>query len=312
MKKNIVFLFLASTTLCQISLSSPHVLLVFGGKTGWIGQQLVTILKNQGYTAIPAESRLENRESIIKELETIKPDCVINAAGVTGRPNVDWCEDHKQDVLRANILGTLNLADITYQRNLHMIHFGTGCIYEYDANHPMGSLKGFTEEDKPNYAGSYYSYTKAMLDQLLQAYPNVLNLRLRMPISDEFHPRNLIVKITGYKKVVNIQNSMSVLSTLLPLISQMAERNLTGTYNFVNPGVISHNEILDLYKQYVDPTFIYQNFSLEEQTKILKAGRSNNQLDATKLQNEFPFIPDIKTAVKKTMQEMGHKKNVYA
>ena len=25
----------------------------------------------------------------------VKPTNVINAAGVTGRPNVDWCEDHK-------------------------------------------------------------------------------------------------------------------------------------------------------------------------------------------------------------------------
>ena len=54
-------------------------------------------------------------------------------------------------------------------------------------------------------------------------------------------------------------------------------------YNFTNPGVISHNEILDLYRKYIDPTFTYTNFSLEEQAKILAAGRSNNELDSTKL-----------------------------
>ena len=54
-------------------------------------------------------------------------------------------------------------------------------------------------------------------------------------------------------------------------------------YNFTNPGVISHNQILDLYKQYIDPNFTYKNFTLEEQAKILAAGRSNNELDATKL-----------------------------
>ena len=25
----------------------------------------------------------------------VKPTHILNAAGITGRPNVDWCEDHK-------------------------------------------------------------------------------------------------------------------------------------------------------------------------------------------------------------------------
>lgn len=28
----------------------------------------------------------------------VKPTHVLNAAGLTGRPNVDWCEDHKVGV----------------------------------------------------------------------------------------------------------------------------------------------------------------------------------------------------------------------
>ena len=54
-------------------------------------------------------------------------------------------------------------------------------------------------------------------------------------------------------------------------------------YNFCNPGAISHNEILDMYKKYIDPTYTYTNFTLDEQAAILKAGRSNNTLDHTKL-----------------------------
>lgn len=51
-----------------------------------------------------------------------------------------------------------------------------------------------------------------------------------------------------------------------------------GVFNFCNPGAISHNEILDLYKQYIDPTFEYTNFTVEEHDKILVAKRSNNTL----------------------------------
>lgn len=38
--------------------------LVFGGKTGWIGQKMVTLLKERGCEAIAASSRLENRSDV--------------------------------------------------------------------------------------------------------------------------------------------------------------------------------------------------------------------------------------------------------
>jgi len=279
--------------------------LVFGGKTGWIGQMLMVQLQEKGHKAIAAESRLENREAVRTEIERWSPDCVVNAAGRTGVPNVDWCEDHKQEALRSNVLGPLNLADITNERSIHLINIGTGCIYEYDEKHPLGSGIGFKEEEPTNFHGSFYSHSKTMLDDLLLNYPNVLNLRLRMPISSDLHPRNFITKITKYNKVVNIPNSMTVLDDLLPLIPEMAERKLVGCYNFVNPGVISHNEILDLYKEYMNPDFTYRNFTVEEQNEILKAKRSNNELDTSKLLKEFPHILSIKESMKTVFKRMA-------
>lgn len=67
-------------------------------------------------------------------------------------------------------------------------------------------------------------------------------------------------------------------------------RRLEGIFNFCNPGAISHNEILDMYKKYIDPDFTYTNFSVEEQDKILIARRSNNELDCTKLVNALPGV----------------------
>lgn len=284
--------------------------LVFGGKTGWIGHQLVKILQDQGYRAISANSKLEDRESILSEIKNVKPDCIINAAGVTGRPNVDWCEDNKQATIRANIIGALNLADCAYLNEIHMINLGTGCIYEYDEQHKMFSGIGFTELDAPNFDGSFYSKSKMMLDKLLQCYPNVLNLRLRMPISDDLNSRSFVTKISKYKKVVNIPNSMTVLYDLLPLIPKMAERGLTGNYNFTNPGTISHNEVLDLYKKYIDLNFVYENFTVEEQNQILKSKRSNNELDSSKLLKEFPEILSIKESMVKVFERMQNNLNM--
>lgn len=278
--------------------------LVFGGKTGWIGGKIVNLLKEQKQKVYIAKSRLENRHDIEKELNKIQPDYVINAAGVTGTPNIDWCEDHKIETIRANIIGALNLADLCNIHNIHMTNFATGCIYEYDKDHPMDSSIGFKETDEPNFFGSFYSKTKIMLDKLMQNYPNVLNLRVRMPISDDLHPRSFVTKITKYSKVINIPNSMTVLHDLLPVSIKMTQKKLTGNYNFVNPGTISHNQILELYKKYIDPNFSWENFSIEEQNKILKAGRSNNELDAGKLLKEFPEIPNIKDSIIQVFERM--------
>jgi 3,5-epimerase/4-reductase len=290
-------------TILSVACHAKETVLLFGGKTGWIGQKVATLLQESDYNVICATARLEDRRALEEEILAIRPDYIVNTAGVTGRPNVDWCESHQQETLRTNIIGTLNLADISSQQGIHLTNLGTGCIYEYDEEHPIGG-KGFTEDDEPNFAGSFYSMTKIFLDKMLKSYPNVLNLRLRMPVSDDLHERNFITKITRYQKVINVPNSMSVLHDLLPLIPQMMQRGLTGNYNFVNPGTISHNEILDLYKAYIDPTFTYANFSIVEQNRVLAAKRSNNHLDAGKLLQEFPQISHIKTAMIENFKRM--------
>lgn len=266
------------------------------GATGWIGPQIP--LKT-----IPATSRLDNYGSIGEELDRVRPSHVILCAGLTGSPNIDWCEDHKTEVIETNVIGTAVLASECHRRGIHLTYVGTGCIYEYDRDHPIGG-PGFTEDEEPNFAKSYYSKTKIITEKILREYDNVLILRLRMPLSDNLHPRNFITKISRYPKVIDVPNSMSVLHDLLPLIPIMIEKRLTGVYNFVNPGVISHNQILDLYKQYIDPQFNYTNFTLEEQAKVLKAGRSNNHLDASKLCQVAP-VPPIQESIVHLFERMA-------
>jgi 3,5-epimerase/4-reductase len=260
-----------------------------------------------GIEAHNSDVRIENRADVEAELDKIQPSHVLMAAGITGRPNIDWCEDHKPETIRTNVIGTLNVADLCYLKNIHCTVYATGCIFKYDDKHPLGSGIGFTEEDAPNFAGSFYSQTKGYMEPLLKEYPTSLILRVRMPVSDDLSHRNFVTKIAKYEKVVNIPNSMTILHEMLPASLAMAKKGLTGVYNFTNPGVISHNQVLDLFKKYIDPTFEYSNFSLEEQARILKADRSNNELDTTKLLRDMPEgveINDILTAFEKCFQRM--------
>jgi dTDP-4-dehydrorhamnose reductase len=285
--------------------SGEQVYLVFGGKTGWIGGMLIELLQQQGKTFHLAESRTYNRESVLAEIEKYKPTHILNAAGVTGRPNVDWCEDNKLETIRTNVLGTLTIADLADLKGIHHLLYATGCIFEYDDAHPWGG-PGFLEEDSPNFHGSFYSHTKALCEDFLKNYSNTCVLRVRMPISDDLSPRSFVTKIVKYDRVVDVPNSMTVLTDLLPVSLIMAERGLTGIYNFCNPGAISHNEVLALYKKYIDPEYTWRNFTIEEQDLILKAKRSNNLLDHTKLVNALPDVEilEIHEAMERVFQRM--------
>lgn len=280
------------------------VYLIFG-KNGWIGGKLIELLTAQGKKFHLAESRSQDREAVSRELDNFKITHVLNAAGVTGRPNVDWCESNKTETIKANVIGVLNIADLCETKGIHHLLYATGCIFEYDETHVIGG-KGFTEEEFANFHGSFYSHTKAMVEDLLRNYTLTCVLRVRMPISDDLSPRNFLTKIIKYDRVVDIPNSMTVLTEMLPASLMMAEKKLTGIYNFCNPGAISHNECLELYKKYIDPSYTYENFTVEEQAKILKAGRSNNTLDHTKLMAAVPEagINEIHVAMDLVFQRM--------
>jgi 3,5-epimerase/4-reductase len=146
----------------RVHAPAPNRFLIWGGN-GWIAGLLKDLLQHQGKEVFTTTVRMEDRDKVAKELEAIKPTHVLNAAGCTGRPNVDWCEDNKAQTVRSNVIGTLTLADECSQRGVHCTGFATGCIYQYDDGHPVGGA-GFKETDAPNFDGSFYSMTKAHVE----------------------------------------------------------------------------------------------------------------------------------------------------
>ena len=104
-----------------------------------------------------------DRETLINLVDESRPEFLINAAGYTGKPNVDACEIHKAECLAGNAVlpGTIRAACEHF--NLPWGHISSGCIYT--GCRPDG--RGFTEEDEPNFCFrtnncSFYSGTKAL------------------------------------------------------------------------------------------------------------------------------------------------------
>jgi dTDP-glucose 4,6-dehydratase len=285
-------------------------ILIYGGK-GWIGTQFINILKSENITFHSSSLKisLESRIEILNEIDNYNPTNIISFIGRThGKidnkyySTIDYLEQPGKLVenLRDNFLGPKLLAEICDLKNIHFTYMGTGCIFDYKINDKDYK---FTEEDDANFFGSSYSIVKGYTDKEMRNYKNTLNLRIRMPISDIDNNRNFITKITKYEKICSISNSMTVLPDLLPLICKMMEMRYTGTLNFTNPGVISHNEILEMYKEFVDPNFQWKNFSIEEQNKVLACTRSNNHLDTTKLEKLFPNVKNIKESVRELLKK---------
>jgi 3,5-epimerase/4-reductase len=285
------------------------------GKNGWIGNQIYDLLIKNNKEVVIANQRAENFKELEDEIKTVNPTHIISLIGrthgVIGEKKyttIDYLEQpgKLQENVRDNLYSPLVLAILSQKYNIHYTYLGTGCIFKFDENHPFGKEEnGFTEDDNPNFFESSYSTIKGYTDKLMHLFENnVLNIRIRMPITSDYNPRNFITKIITYNKICSVPNSMTVLPELLPIIVDMVEKNITGTINLTNPGLISHNEILEMYKEIVDPNFKWNNFSIEEQNKILAAGRSNNYLDTTRLEQLYPNVKNIKESVKDCLIKM--------
>lgn len=262
-------------------------IIIYGHK-GWIGSLFYDFLKDKSnFKIYLGYSRLENYEETLNEINTIKPDTVISFTGRTHGEynnvkinNIDYLEmpGKLYENMRDNFIGVINLAQICEKLNIQYVYLGTGCIYTYS-----NDKKIFNEDDKPNFFGSSYSIIKGYTDREIRKYKTSLNLRIRMPISYQNNERNFINKIANYKNICSIQNSMTVLEDMFPIIESMIVNKVYGTFNMTNPGTIEHNEILELYKKYINPDIQWTNITFEEQKKLLKSDRSNNELDITKL-----------------------------
>jgi dTDP-4-dehydrorhamnose reductase len=283
--------------------------LLYGGK-GWIGSQIYDLLNKLGHEVIIGTSRIDNYDDTLNEITNINPHRVICTTGRTSGGkfnNIDYLEDLNvlPINLRDNLIGPINLARITNYYGIHMVYLGTGCIYHYDDVHQMpnkldllsvNGFKGFTENDLPNFTGSQYSSVKGVTDQLIRQYNNVLNARIRMPISSDLHPRNYISKILSYKNIIDIPNSMTILDDMLPILIDMSINKTIGSINLVNPGVISPVDILKLIKNNSNSNEL--NFNIIPLDKLPTIGkRSNNYLDTTLLEKMYPNIKPINESI---------------
>ncbi len=265
------------------------------GASGYLGSQALKYFESKGYKVLSEKIDLNQFSELRKKFIETRPEVVINFAGARAHPNIDWCEDHKEETVKINVAGAINAMIASIECGAYPIQISSGCIYS------GGPEKEFTEEDPPNFFGSFYSRMRIVLQDALRELP-VLQARIRMPLSMYSHPRNFINKITSYKKVISVPNSMTLIEDLYPALEKLISIRHIGILNLTNEGYLEHKQILEAYKDVVNPGHSYDEISLGElKNKITKSGRSNCVLSVVKAKSLGVNLPVLD---KKKLQEI--------
>lgn len=240
----------------------------------------------QDYTVFEKKSfdytDLENLEALVTSYDTI-----IYASGFVGKPNVDACENHKEECWKLNVSIPTVLAMMCSQQKKKMILLSTGCMY-------TGYEKAWEESDTPNFGifnseSSFYSKTKHAARIATESLPGIYQLQLRMPHGPTAVDRNYLMKLKNYPKLIDTLNSKTDMSDLSKLIKKIADTDdiPAGVYNCTNPNPVDIHTLIQLYKM--------NNFDrpdwevVSDISRFIKANRSNCVLNTGKIEQYFKF-----------------------
>lgn len=242
--------------------------------------------KITGHVALDLDMATAYQSSFVTSiLQRFRPDVLINCIGKTGRPNVDWCETHREETAATNIALPIVLAEACAKQGTHLIQIGSGCIYfgtsPYKGHTSYAVDPGWQEHDFANPA-SFYSKTKYACDLALGQMPHVTTLRIRMPVSYKNNPRNLINKLKGYKQIIDIPNSMTFMRDLVRCIEWTAENRPGGIFHVVNPQPLTAVRIMQEYQKYF-PAHKFEVINEHQLDELTVAKRSNCILSNKKL-----------------------------
>ena len=245
--------------------------------------------------------------SLLRLIRERRPTFLINAAGYTGRPNVDACEVHRTECLQGNAVLPGIVRSACEKSNLPWGHVSSGCIFT--GARPDGS--GFTEDDAANFSFrqnncSFYSGCKALGEELLEGAADCFVWRLRIPFNEVDGPRNYISKMMRYDCLLQATNSLSQLDEFAAAsVACWTKRVPFGIYNLTNPGRVTTREVVAMIQRHGLIKKDFRFFDSEDQFMDVaaKTPRSNCVLDTTKAERlGLPMRP-VDEALDTAMQQ---------
>ncbi len=285
-------------------------LLILGG-SGYVG----SVFDNsphytQSEVKVVSRNELDysNHVSLVTLIKDLRASFVINAAGFTGKPNVDACESAKYECLQGNAVLPGIIREVCEDLKIPWGHISSGCIY----SGRRADGKGWTEEDEPNFSFrsppcSFYSGTKALGEEVLEGAENCFVWRLRIPFNHEPSPRNYLQKLLNYENLLEAENSVSHLEEFCQKCIECFTKDVEpGVYNMTNPGSITTSQVTEwmIKEGLTDKKFKFFNSEEEFMNKAAIAPRSNCVLDTTKAEKAGIGMRPVEEAMIDSIRKM--------
>ena len=278
--------------------------IVLLGGSGYVGQAFQEVLTKRGisyHNFSRKDLNYYDRGLLRDALRGIRPDALINAAGFTGKPNVDACEEAKADCLLGNAVLPGIVREVCQDLHLPWGHVSSGCIYTGKS----GDGRPFQEDDRPNFSFrsnfcSFYSGAKALGEEVLNGAEKCYVWRLRIPFDHRNHQRNYLSKLLAYERLLNVENSISQRFEFVGACLDCLEMGIPfGTYNVTNPGSINARTITDIMKRHGLVRKELKFFESEEAFNKIIGGapRSNCILCTEKLSNAGIRMTEVHRAI---------------
>ena len=279
------------------------------GGSGYVGGAYQVFFRSKGI-AFRNLSRSEldytRLDALRAALRRDKPEFLVNAAGYTGKPNVDACELNKAECLEGNAVLPGTIAAACEDAGVPWGHVSSGCIYSGAG--PGGN--GFTEEEAPNFTFrsnhcSFYSGTKGLGEEVLGGHPDLFVWRLRIPFDGVENPRNYLTKLMRYPRLLEATNSISELDEFAEATLACWTRRVPfGTYNVTNPGRVTTREVVELIARSGVCVKEFNFFGSEDEfmKSAAKTPRSNCVLDSTKLASVGITLTPVREAIERDLK----------
>ena len=229
-------------------------------------------------------------------IKKYRPKVIINCIGSTGRNNVDDCELDIDGVLLANSFIPVILAEIALRNDIKLVHISSGCIFNYDYKND----KPVKEDSQDYFFELFYSRSKIYADRALEALAgdyNILVTRIRIPLLNASHPKNLLNKLIKYKKVIDIPNSVTYIPDFIRALKHLIKIDARGVYNVANKGALRYPELMRVYQKYV-PSFKYSLIDFRK----LGLVRTNLVMSTAKLEKSGFKVRNINSVLEECVK----------
>ena len=281
------------------------------GSTGYLGSYFVKYLLKEGedvFGLSRTEIDYTDVGSLISILRSKKPKFLINAAGYTGKPNVDACESDKAECLFGNAVLPGRIRTACEEVGIPWGHVSSGCIY----SGRKSNGDGWSENDEPNFSFrngpcSFYSGTKALGEEVLKDAKDCYIWRLRIPFNEEKSPRNYLQKLLNYPSLLEAENSISHIGDYInSCLSSFTQECEPGIYNLTNSGSITTRQVVEWMKEegVTDKEFTFFENEEDFMAKAAITPRSNCVMDTSKAEINGIALRPVEEAVRDSLRKM--------